>query len=148
MSDLDLDKTVLVATGVSVRAEQVDRPLAYRIAEAITDRLGTETVWQPLVISDVYYLNTDELHRCPVISVGGPGVNRLSAVLFREIPSVLTIDNILIIQMDARLKDRRCCLWGMNHDQTVEALDLFLKLGHLDRFLAGITGIETGAADL
>jgi hypothetical protein len=67
-------------------------------------------------------------------------VNHLSGLLFRELPSVLAIDNVLLIQMDIELMDHRCCLWGMDHDQTVEALELFLTRGYLDQFLAGVTG--------
>jgi hypothetical protein len=139
MADCDLDHMILIVTGASFRAEEKDRPLAYRISEEVAKRLGPESAWRAEVISDVLYINDNQLSRCPTISIGGPGVNGLSAMLYRELPSVLTIDNVLLIQMDVDLNDVRCCFWGMDHDQTVEALELFLKLGHLDHFLAGIT---------
>jgi hypothetical protein len=104
----------------------------------IEKRLGAESPWKPLVITDVLYLNDKSLARQPVISVGGPGVNHLSALLFQELPSVITIDNVLIIQMDIELADLRCSLWGMDHEQTVEAVNLFLSRGYLDRFLEGV----------
>jgi hypothetical protein len=138
MTHTDLNHLLLIVTGASLRGEAADRALAYRLADEINKRLGSESLWEPLVISDVLYLNENELSSQPVISVGGPGVNHLSALLFRELPSVMTIDNTLIIQMDIELEDHRCCLWGMNHEQTVEALDLFLARGYLDRFLDGV----------
>jgi len=138
MQDFDFDNAIIIVTGVSLRGEEMDRPLAYRLAEEIKTRTGPESPWRALVVSDVLYLNEMRLAGCPTISVGGPGVNKLSAILFRELPAVLTIDNVLILQMDVDCHDLRCCFWGINHDQTVEALDLFIKLGHLDHFLAGV----------
>lgn len=134
-----LDRSILIVAGVSLRAEMMNRPMAYRIADEIKKRLGSHSDWRPVVISDVLYLNNTQLAKCPTISIGGPGVNALSAVLFSELPSALTIDNVLTIQMDVQWADLRCCIWGMNHDQTVEALELFFKRGHLDHFLAGAT---------
>ena len=139
MSEPDLNRTILVVVGATLRGEEMDRPLAYRIADEAAKRLPAESGWRALVVSDILYLNDKDLADCPVISLGGPGVNSLSAVLFRELPSVLAIDQTLLIQMDPNLDDRRCCLWGLNHDQTVEAVDLFIKL-HLDHFLRGVTG--------
>jgi hypothetical protein len=138
MPESDLNQFILIVVGASLRGESADRPLAYRLAGEIEKRLGAESPWKPLVISDVLYINDKKLARLPAISVGGPGVNHLSALLFQELSSVLTIDNVLIIQMDLELADLRCCLWGMDHDQTVEALDMFLKRGYLDRFLEGV----------
>ena len=142
MSPDALDRTILVVVGASLRAEEMDRPLGYRLADEIKRRLGDGSDWSPLVISDVLYVNDKSLACCPVISLGGPGVNHLSSLLFRELPSVLSIDNVLILQMDVDLVDHRCCLWGMDHDQTVEALDLFIKRGHLDYFLNGVTAAK------
>jgi hypothetical protein len=139
MPEPDLSRTILIVVGASLRGEEMDRPLGYRIAEEITKRLPADSGWRAVVISDILYLNDKDLADCPVVSLGGPGVNSLSAVLFRELPSVLAIDETLLIQMDADLEDRRCCLWGMDHDQTVEAVDLFIKL-HLDHYVRGVTG--------
>lgn len=135
MTEDELQDLILVVVGASLRAEEMDRPLAQRIVEGIRERLGPDDPWRPLIITDLLYLNDERLADLPVISIGGPGVNNLSAILFRELPSVLTIDNVLIIQMDIEGDDRRSCLWGMDHDQTVESLALFLGRGHLDHYL-------------
>jgi hypothetical protein len=139
MEQTDLEHVIFVVAGASLKGEAMDRPLAYRLAAEIDKKLGEDSPWKSLVISDVLYMNDERLAAQPTISVGGPGVNHLSALLFRELPSVLAIDNVLIIQMDIELNDLRCCLWGMNHEQTVEALDLLFKRGYLDRFLEGVT---------
>lgn len=133
-----LKDTVVIVVGLTVRAEEADRPLAYRLALETAKRLGEDTRWRVLVVTDVLYLNDPQLSKLPVICIGGPGVNNLSAKLFRQLPAVLTVDNVLVIQMDLESDDRRACLWGMNHDQTVEALDLFMKR-YLDPFLDATT---------
>ncbi len=140
MASEETEQFILVVVGASLRGEMKDRALGYRLADEIRRRLGKGSPWRALVISDVLYLNDQRLRRMPTISIGGPGVNNLGGVLFRELSSVLTVDGVLVVQMDPDQVDHRCSLWGMNHDQTVEALDLFLKLGHLDHFLAGVTG--------
>jgi hypothetical protein len=138
MAQEELPPTILIVTGATIRAEEMDRPLAYRLAEEVRSRLGSDSAWRVLVISDVLYLNDKDLQRCPLIAIGGPGVNSLSGALYRELSSVLAVENVLIIQMDADLQDLRCCLWGMNHEHMVEALDLFCQRGYLDHFLAGV----------
>lgn len=138
MAPMDVDRLVLVVTGASLRGEAMDRPLAYRLAETIRARLPEESPWRVLVVSDVLYLNDEELACCPVVSIGGPGVNNAAGALYRELPSVLTIDNVLMIQMDLELASRQVCIWGMNHEQTVQALELFEQRGYLSRFLEGL----------
>lgn len=136
---MDHEHLILIVIGASLRAEHMDRPMGYRLADEIRARLGPDSLYRPLVVSDLLYVNEPKLDTYPTISIGGPGVNHLSALMFRELPSVLTVDNVLIIQMDADLKDLRCCLWGMDHEQTVECFKLFLDRGYLDHFLGGVT---------
>ncbi len=138
MEDYDLDNLILIVTGTSLRAEDKDRPLAYRLADEIRGRLPADSPWRCLVLSDLHYINNEELHQCPLICVGGPGVNHLAAVLFRELPPALAVDRVLLIQMDVEMKDHRTSLWGMDHETTVEALQTFIEKGYLDRFLAAI----------
>jgi len=45
-----------------------------------------------LVCSDVWYLNNDPLRSRPTISIGGPGVNALSAYLADKLPSAFAIE--------------------------------------------------------
>lgn len=131
---LDLNHLVLVVTGAHPRAESCDRPLAYRLREAILewrDRNATEEPpFDVLVISDVWRLNNEELHATPTISVGGPGVNALSANLADKIPSAFVIENSLIVQIDLDFQDFRVACWGVDHGSTIAAVDVFI-----DRYL-------------
>ena len=77
---------LLIVTGSTLRAEQVDRPLAYRLKESIEGHLSKrESEHTVVVLSDLWYLNSEALQRLPVISVGGPGVNAVSAHLFERL---------------------------------------------------------------
>lgn len=134
--DEDLpEHTLLIVAGACVRAERLDRPLAYRIREQARRQMVGVGSFECVVLSDVWYLNSKELHDRALISVGGPGVNHLSGYLYDKLPHALIVEHVLQIQMDVTLKDRRCAVWGMDHETTLEAVDTFLQKGYLDRFL-------------
>jgi len=143
MEEYDLDNLILIVTGSTLRAEEKDRPLAYTLATEIRKRLPPDSPWRCLVISDLHYINNEDLHECPLVCLGGPGVNHLAAVLLRELPPALAVDRVLLIQMDVEMKDLRTCLWGMNHDTTVEAIQTFIQKGYLDRFLAAVVASDS-----
>lgn len=146
MPEIDTDRLISIVVGVQLRAELGDRPLAYRIEQEVLTRLeaalgkpaeGEPPRLAPIVLSDVYYLNHDELQSRPAISVGGPGMNALSAMLVDKLPTVVAIEKTLVIQMDLEMTDQRCAVWGMDHLDTVRAVDLFVAK-YLDPFLDGV----------
>ena len=147
MPDVDVDRLIPIVTGVQLNAELGDRPLAYRIESAARELLA-RLIERPspdepprlsaVVVSDVFYLNHDALQTRPTISIGGPGVNALSAALVNELPTVVTIENVLVVQMDLEWNDARCAVWGMNHLDTVRAVDTFIAKGYLDMFAQGV----------
>lgn len=148
MSDIDPDRLICIIVGIQLRAELGDRPLAYRIEQEVRTRLeaalgkpteGEPPRLAPVVLSDVYYLNSDELQARPAISVGGPGMNALSAMLVDKLPTAVAVENTLVIQMDLDMNDKRCAVWGMDHLETVRAVDLFVSK-YLDAFVAGVVG--------
>ncbi|MBN1435735.1 MAG: hypothetical protein JW936_01555 [Sedimentisphaerales bacterium] len=131
--------SVLIVTGSNLRAEHADRPLAYQLQNSI-DQLTYE-LDQPaksLVISDLWYLNAKSLQNKPMISIGGPGVNAVSAYLYKYLANALVAENALVIQMDPSLKDLRACVWGANHKLTINALDIFVEKGYLRDFLTAV----------
>lgn len=109
---------VLIVVGAHPTAELYDRGLAYRLREAIVGRLARVGVaaaptevsgagqaaagpiaQRVLVLSDLWYLNHDQLRSIPTISVGGPGVNALTAHWGDKLPSVLAVDGSWVVQM-------------------------------------------------
>jgi hypothetical protein len=153
MSEIDTERLIWIVTGVQLRAELGDRPLAYRIETELRQRLndlldkppeGEVPRWSPVVVSDVYYLNSDATDDAPAISIGGPGVNALSASLVNALPTAVAIEDTLLVQMDVEMNDPRVAVWGMNHLDTVRAVDLFIAKGYLDIFAHGVTRDRDG----
>jgi hypothetical protein len=151
MPDVDVDRLIPIVTGVQLNAELGDRPLAYRVEAAAREILGRlidrpnpdqPPRLAPVVVSDVFYLNHEPLQTRPTISIGGPGMNAVSAALVNELPTVVAIENVLVVQMDLEWNDVRCAVWGMDHLDTVRAVELFLTKGYLETFLRGV--VERG----
>ena len=152
MPQVEIDRLLWIVVGIQLNAELGDRPLAYRVEEEVrtrlTTRLGKPQPGQPprlapVVITDVYYLNDADVQRRPAISVGGPGVNAVSALLTDKLPTPVAIENTLVVQMDLDFNDMRCAVWGMTHLDTVRAVDLFIAKGYLDMFLDAVIQRET-----
>ena len=135
MAEQLAEHTLLIVAGACLRAEKMDRPLAYKVRDQALRKMFGVAGFDCIVCSDVWYLNSNELQDRPVISIGGPGVNHLSGYLLDRLPTALVVEHVLRIQMDVTLQDRRCAVWGLDHQTTVEAVDTFIEKGHLDRFL-------------
>ena len=121
--------------------------LRSRIEKEIRSRLkallgprkkGQQPRLAPVVVSDVYFINNEAIQDAPVISIGGPGVNAVSALLAEKLPAAVAIENVLVVQMDLEWNDLRCAVWGMDHLDTVRAVELFLTKGYLETFLRGV----------
>ncbi len=140
ITDSDLARSgMVIVTGSVIRAEEADRPLAYRLKNTIGQRLDqSDNDFPVIVISDLWYLNSVALQEAPAISIGGPGINAVSAHFFKRIPNALMVDNRLLIQLDPELEDLRACIWGIDHALTVNALELFINKGYLDSFLEAV----------
>jgi hypothetical protein len=110
----------------------------------------------PVVVSDVFYLNNEALQTRPTIAIGGPGMNALTATLADELPTALAIDETLVIQMNldatadagADADAQRCAVWGMNHLDTVRAVETFIAKGYLAAFLNDVMAREQGETPL
>jgi len=147
MPDVDPNRLVLVVVGAHLRAELADRPLAYRLTNAICETLddaaGPSAGLTALPCSDIWYLNNEELHRRPTISIGGPGVNALSAYLYERLPTALTIEDQLVVQLDVAFDDTRVALWGIDGERTAAAVTLFEER-YLAAFVETVMQLEQG----
>jgi len=139
---------LLIVVGAHLRAEEADRPLAYRVQQEVAQWItrqqeaGHQIQLKPIVCSDILYVNQTELHSRPTISIGGPGVNAVAAYLSDRLPATYVQDDEAIIQMDVDLVDLRVSIWGNNHALTVAVLDRFITT-RLEGYLrAAATQIE------
>jgi hypothetical protein len=124
------DGLILIVTGSTLRAEQMDRPLAYYLQSQIDELGAGHDDRMGLVISDRFYLTHPELHHLPVISIGGPGVNRLAQKFLKRLCAVLAVEDRFFIQMGREPDDPRASVWGMDNAQMRIAVVTFA-----DRYL-------------
>lgn len=142
MAEEEPGHLLLVVVGAHLRAETADRPLAYSLCRRIREwvrqqgsRLTLPIV--PVVCSDLWYMSQQVLQRRPTISLGGPGVNALSAYYAQRLSPALVRENRMVIQLDPEFVDLRVCIWGVNHELTVTALEYFQE-HYLDAYLKAV----------
>lgn len=126
-------RQLLVVVGSTLRAEELDRPLAYFLRQRIEQAWKADRDLGPLrvlVIADFRWLHEEDLHTYPTISVGGPGVSALAQQWLEEIPLSLAVEDQYYIQMDPDLEEPRASIWGMDNATTQIAVSVFI-----DRFL-------------
>jgi len=127
-------KLVLIVTGSTLRAEEVDRPLAYYLKQRVEQYLAEhDPPGGPIavrVVADFRWIHDEPLQGLPTISVGGPGVNALAHRWLEEVPVSLAVDERYYLQMDPDLDEPRVSVWGMDNPTTQIAVSVFI-----DRFL-------------
>ncbi len=153
MADEVPERMLLIVTGSTLRAEEVDRPLAYYLKQQVESLLEEDDDPPPVrVIADFRWISEDSLQRLPTISLGGPGVNLLAQRWLEEVPVSLAVDEQYYIQMDPDLEEPHVSIWGMDNATTQIATSAFVQK-FLPRFLerASVTLEEIeaeAAADL
>ena len=156
MADEVPERMLLIVTGSTLRAEEVDRPLAYYLKQQVEARLEEESETAELpfpvrVIADFRWLHEDPLQRLPTISLGGPGVNALAQRWLEDLPVSLAVDEQYYIQMDPELEEPHASIWGMDNPTTQIAASAFV-LKFLPKFLrravAAIAELEIEAREL
>ncbi len=136
MKLIDTDETVLIVTGSDLPAEMNDRPIAYGLKTEL-DRVGAGRAFRgATVVSDRWYADNRIFHLCPVVAVGGPGVNAVAAALVKDLPVLVQRDDRIFVQGDWDGEHQRVSLWGVDRVATAQAVQVFLAEGHCAAFLA------------
>jgi len=140
MREIDVNQTILIVVGADLKPEEVDRPLAYKLKQALeaSPHFGDHPFRKCLVISDALYRHDKIIGVCPTVAIGGPGVNTVAAEFIEQLPVYLSQENRYFIQLDKSFKDPKISIWGMDRNSTEEALDMFIANGILDDFLKAI----------
>jgi hypothetical protein len=135
MADAASLRLLLIVTGSTLRAEEMDRPLAYYLKQRVEQTLveaqtqGRKGLDDYLVrvVADFRWIHDEPLQRLPTISLGGPGVNALSHRWLEEIPFSLDYGERYFIQMDPDLMEPRASIWGMDNNTTQIAVSVFVE---------------------
>ena len=151
MADDPAARLLLIVTGSTLRAEEVDRPLAYYLRQRIEQSLAESDLdagpFRVQVVADFRWIHDEPLQDAPTISLGGPGVNALAHRWLEEIPVSLAVDEQYYIQMDPDLDEPRASIWGMDNASTQIAVSVFLER-FLPRFLEQCAASTSNPTDL
>lgn len=137
---------VLIVTGAHLRAEAMDRPLAYLLREKVLGWLRQNMPapkkeapvdLRAVVCSDLWYMNQDSLRGKPTISVGGPEVNAFTAYVGSRLPSLFAVEGKLVIQGEPSFDPAVIAVWGAHAEQTGRALATF-EQRYLDGFMRAV----------
>ena len=144
-AELDPDPQTLlpVVVGAHLRAELHDRPLGTRVLEAIRrwpDEGADGRSLEPIVCTDLWYLNAQDLMLRPTIAIGDPAVNAASALFANRLPTAFVMEDAFQVQLDPSFVSLQACLWGVDQPSTVAAVELFLDR-YLDPFLRSARGL-------
>jgi hypothetical protein len=131
-------RVLLIVTGSTLRAEEMDRPLGYYLKQRIEQALSEAIAegrhgldgYVVRVVADFRWIHDEPLQELPTISLGGPGVNALAHRWLEEVPVSLAFSERYFIQMDPDLTEPRASVWGMDNVTTQIAVSVFV-----DRFL-------------
>jgi hypothetical protein len=150
-------RCLLIVTGSTLRAEEMDRPLAYYLKQRIEEELkkiqdqpkhaSDLSDYQVRVVADFRWIHDESLQNLPTISLGGPGVNALAQRWLEEVPISLAYNDRYFIQMDPDLGEARASIWGMDNATTQIAVSVFLDR-FLPRFLERCASIPAMPFDL
>src|SRR4051795_7176429 len=150
-------RLLLIVTGSTLRAEELDRPLGYYLKQRIEAALaaGQEgpgrghdlSDSQVRVVADFRWIHDEFLQNLPTISLGGPGVNALAHRWLEEVPISLAYNERYFIQMDPDLAEPRVSIWGMDNPTTQIAVSVFLDR-FLNRFLERCAAIPATPFEL
>jgi len=144
MKLVDTDETIVIVTGSDLRAEERDRPTAYRLKQEIDRRSDGQVFRRAVVVGDTWFLDNGIFHLNPSIAVGGPGVNRLAAQLSQQVPVTWSQDQRAYVQTDFDGDPKRAILWGMDAESTMTAVQAFVTQGFLDDLLRRIWRFRSG----
>jgi hypothetical protein len=137
---IDVNQTILIVVGIDFEPEEADRPLAYKLKQAIesSSYFGDHPFRQCLVISDALYQHDKLIRVCPTIAIGGPGVNGVAAEFVEKLPVYLSKSDRYFIQLNKDSRDFKVSIWGMDRSSTAEAIDTFIANGILEDLLQTI----------
>lgn len=159
MAKMSAPRLLLIVTGSTLRAEEMDRPLGYYLKQRIEAALtGADSGaaakhdldlsdYQVRVIADFRWFHDEFLQGLPTISLGGPGVNALARRWLEEVPISLDYNERYFIQMDPDLSEPRVSIWGMDNPTTQIAVSVFLDR-FLPQFLERCASVPTPSFDM
>ncbi|MCX5800581.1 MAG: toll/interleukin-1 receptor domain-containing protein [Candidatus Eisenbacteria bacterium] len=131
----DWRKSILIVVGAMILPQIHDGEDATELRNEINRKGSPEKMEFACVVTDVGLLAEQEFMRCPLIAIGGPVSNKLTADIVKALPRDPVSKERITVQHSMDQGDRRVALWGNLAHETTKAVNLFVSSGLLDRFL-------------
>ena len=126
--------TVLVVVGAGVVPQIHDGVTASQLKIEL-DARGDGDLKCALVVTDVGLLREPVFRQCPLICLGGPAANALTAELEGSVPSDPRSTTRVRVHHDLSNAGRQVLLWGTDAPATTAAVEQFLTSGLIERFV-------------
>ncbi len=130
-------ETVIVVVGSQIPAELLDRPVAQLLRDGIDQRSKGNPFRRAIVLNDqTWYTEAQVISNNPVIAVGGPEANKLSAEFGNWQPPPSSREGKYTIREDGSLigflrKNQaglpQAALWGHTANGTREAVEHYIR---------------------
>jgi hypothetical protein len=131
----DYRDSILITIGHKVLPQLNDGAAAAKLRQEINRRGGEHELRVAGIVTDTALGGEERYLKCPVITIGGPRINAITAALAKELPHDAVSTETRHIQHEIDHGDRRVALWGDGAAETAQAVELFIASGLLDRFL-------------
>lgn len=138
----DRRETVLIAIGAEMDPQLHDHQPASKLMETINFKGRGRDFRRAVIVTDVALVKSPKYLDCPLITVGGPVANGITADVQRQLPFDSKSNSRLKLQHNIHVGDRRIAVWGSLSKDTADAVDLLISSGILDEFLRLIWGTE------
>jgi hypothetical protein len=134
----DCSKSVIIAIASEAIPQIYDGLIALKLKQEIDKRGSADDMEFACIVTDTALLGDKRLLECPLISVGGHTVNRVTADFVDKLPTDPVGKGAVRVQHNIEGREKAVALWGDLRADTEEAVDLFISSGLLDRFLSMI----------
>jgi hypothetical protein len=133
----DRSATVLVTLPAGARLRRGSDAPAKRLVDIINEKGADRPFHWATDVTETEVESHEASLECPLIAIGHPDWTAMTKRLRDQLPRdrEVSTDEILIYH-DIEHGERRVALWGQNTKTDMDAVELFISSGLLDRFLA------------
>jgi hypothetical protein len=131
----DYRKSICVVVSYQALPQIYDGMAAAKLREEINRRGRPDDFEFAYIVTDTGLIQDKIFMQCPLIAVGGPEVNKITAEFMNELPQDSLSTESIKIQHGIDKCIKKVALWGEVAEETTSAVDIFISSGLLDRFL-------------
>jgi hypothetical protein len=133
----------LIVIGYKIMPQINDGVAAALLQNKINEKGRNNELRFASIVTDRGLLENSKFMRCPLISLGGPNGNEITARLANELLMDPSSSEYIHIQHNIEKKIPQVLLWGSGNLETERAVDIFISSGLLEKFLNMVWGEQS-----